>query len=54
MHYGIAFAGSAEISLCGQSVERHGQAMARVKRWPKSAANWAFAMEFGILAAAGR
>lgn len=36
--------GSVRISVCGRSVKRHGQAMARVKRWPKSTANWAFAM----------
>ena len=36
--------GSVGNSVCVRSVERHGQAMARVKRWPKSTANWAFAM----------
>lgn len=36
--------GSVGISVCGRSVERHGQAMALVKRWPKSTANWALAM----------
>ena len=35
---------SVRNSVCGRSVERHGQAMARVKRWPKSTANWALAM----------
>jgi hypothetical protein len=36
--------GSVGNSVFVRSVERHGQAMARVKRWPKSTANWALAM----------
>ena len=36
--------GTVRNSVCVRSVERHGQTMARVKRWPKSTANWAFAM----------
>ena len=39
-----ALLGTVRNSVCVRSVERHGQAMARVKRWPKSTANWALAM----------
>ena len=41
---GAPSGGTVGNSVCGRSVERHGQAMARVKRSPNRMANWALAM----------
>jgi putative transposase len=39
------FDGSVGIAVYGRSVERHGQAMALLKRSPNRTANWALAMD---------
>jgi len=41
---GSAPKGTVRNSVFGRSVERHRQARALVKRWPKITANWALAM----------